>query len=553
MKSFKELGLSDEVLKALTELGFETPSEIQHESIPILLKAESDFIGLAQTGTGKTAAFGLPLLEHIDPAYPYTQALVLAPTRELGQQIAEQLALYSKFLDKVNVLPVYGGAAIKNQIDALKKTQHVIIATPGRLIDLIKRKAVNLEMLQFMVLDEADEMLNMGFKEELDKILSYTPEEKLTWLFSATMPREIKRIVDKYMEDPQEVKVNTKNEVNKNIEHQYTVLKQSNKTEALMRFIDVNPGMRGIVFCRTKRDTQNLAEELLKKSYKADAIHGDLTQMQRDRVMKRFKSNQLQLLIATDVAARGIDVNDLTHVFHFTLPDENAYYTHRSGRTARAGKEGISISFVSGRESGRIRRLEKDLSIEINKVEVPMADAIADIRIQNWGHQILESNASTKIDPELLEKVNVIFGNLTKEELLAKLVGIEMDSLNTGTGKDLNDTKTYEGRDDYGGGGGRGRGGRDRRGRDRGRGGDRSRGGDRDRGRGGDRDRSRGGDRDRDRYRKGNKEGGRGEGEGRKRMEKDGDKASRQGFKKKSSGGKDKYSSKGKKKKFKDD
>ena len=304
MTTFKELGLSDEVLKALSGLGFESPTEIQQQAVPQLLEGHHDFIGLAQTGTGKTAAFGLPLLERIDTSVKATQALVLAPTRELGQQIAEQLEKFSKHLDRVNVLAVYGGAAISNQMRALRKTQHVIIATPGRLIDLIERKAVKLDQLKFLVLDEADEMLNMGFKDELDKILSYTPEDKMTWLFSATMPAEIKRIVKKYMDNPIETRVNTKNEVNTNIEHQYVVVKQNDKEEALTRFLDLNPNMRGLVFCRTKRDTQNLAEILLGKNYKADALHGDLSQMQRDRVMRRFKSHDLHVLIATDVAAR---------------------------------------------------------------------------------------------------------------------------------------------------------------------------------------------------------------------------------------------------------
>ncbi|NNC94972.1 MAG: DEAD/DEAH box helicase, partial [Chitinophagales bacterium] len=324
-------------------MGFENPTEIQEAAIPFLVDGDDDLIGLAQTGTGKTAAFGLPLLNRIDYNNKDTQALILAPTRELGQQIAEQLQQFSKHLRKVKILPVYGGASISHQIKAIKKGQHIIVATPGRLVDLIKRKVVNLNTVRFLILDEADEMLNMGFKEELDQILFETPAEKLTWLFAATMPKEIKKIVHKYMDDPVEVRVNQKNVVNKNIEHQFAVVKHSNKTEALTRFLDMDPDMRGVVFCRTKRDTQDLAEDLMSRGYKADAIHGDLNQPQRDRVMKRFKSHDLHVLVATDVAARGIDVNDLTHVFHFTLPDDHAYYTHRSGRTARAGKTGISI------------------------------------------------------------------------------------------------------------------------------------------------------------------------------------------------------------------
>ncbi|MGF1532812.1 MAG: DEAD/DEAH box helicase [Bernardetiaceae bacterium] len=444
MTSFDHLGLSAEVLKGIAELGFETPSEIQSQAIPQLLLQDQDFIGLAQTGTGKTAAFGLPLLEHIDPQSPHTQALILAPTRELGQQIAEQLSLFSKYLKRVHVLPVYGGASITAQMAALKSPQQVIIATPGRLIDLIKRKAVRLERLRFLVLDEADEMLNMGFKEELDKILSYTPETKRVWLFSATMPNEIRHIVKKYMKDPVEVRVNAKNEVNVNIEHQYAIVKGSDKTEALVRFMDIAPDMRGVVFCRTKRETQSLAEELLKREYKADAIHGDLSQAQRDRVMKRFKEQDLQVLIATDVAARGIDVNDLSHVFHFSLPDDDSYYTHRSGRTARAGKSGISVAFIGGGEKGRLDRLAKQLGISFAQVMIPQANQIQERHIQRWAQRILETPAKQKErDEALLEQVHLLFGNLSKEELIAKLVANELNTLGTQTtSKDLNQKPT---------------------------------------------------------------------------------------------------------------
>lgn len=468
MTSFKKLGLSKNILKVLDELGFEKPTEIQAESIPILLSEDRDFIGLAQTGTGKTAAFGLPLLERIDTSINATQGLILAPTRELGKQIAEQLQIFSKYQDKVNALAVYGGANISVQIKALRKTQHVIIATPGRLIDLIKRKAVKLNELEYLVLDEADEMLNMGFKEEIDKILSYAPEEKITWLFSATMPSAIKKIVKKYMDDPLEVKVNTKNEVNKDIEHQYIAVKNKNKEDALCRFLDLNEDLRGVVFCRTKRDTQDLATSLLAKNYKADALHGDLSQAQRDRVMKRFRKDDIKVLIATDVAARGIDVNDLTHVFHFSLPDDNSYYTHRSGRTARAGKKGTSISFISGRESYKIKRLEQSLGIEFKKVLIPDGKDIATIRVQNWAQALVEQKKKSKADDELLSQVQEIFEDMTKDELVIKLVNLELKKLNIGSDEDLNDDSkpSERSRDDRGrrgrGGGGRGRGDRRR-------------------------------------------------------------------------------------------
>jgi ATP-dependent RNA helicase DeaD len=440
LSAFKHLGLSNEVLKAVSDLGFEKPSDIQEKAIPTLLQGKRDFIGLAQTGTGKTAAFGLPLLEQLDPTNRATQALILAPTRELGQQIAEQFSKFSKYQEKINVLAVYGGASIVNQIRALKKPQQVIIATPGRLLDLLRRKAVRLDQVKFLVLDEADEMLNMGFKEDLNKILSHTPDDKLTWLFSATMPEEINRIVSKYMDDPFVVKVNIRERVNVNIEHLFTVVTRANKTEALTRFIDINPDMRAVVFCRTKRDTQNLAEDLLKKNYKADAIHGDLSQSQRDRVMKRFKSKELHILIATDVAARGIDVDDLTHVFHFTLPDDISYYTHRSGRTARAGKKGISVAFINGREKNRINRLSSALGISFEKIQIPNALDITDVRIEDWCQKILNTSTKGKLDPQIQAKVDIIFGNLSKEELIAKFLMHEIDKINTGTDKDLNES-----------------------------------------------------------------------------------------------------------------
>lgn len=477
MGKFKKLGLSEEIIKVITEMGFESPTEIQKEAIPRLLTEDRDMIGLAQTGTGKTAAFGLPLLEKIDPSENYTQGLILAPTRELGKQIAEQLNIFSKYLTKVNVLAVYGGASIMDQIRALKKPQHIIIATPGRLIDLIKRKAVKLEQLQYLVLDEADEMLNMGFKDELEEILSFTPEEKLTWLFSATMPGHIKKIVKKYMEDPIDIRVNTTEEVNKNIKHLYTKVKNKDKMEALTRFIDIYEDIRAVVFCRTRQDTQRLAEDLQAQGYKSDAIHGDLSQAHRERVMKRFKKGNLDVLIATDVAARGIDVNDLTHVFHHSLPDDNAYYTHRSGRTARAGKKGISMIFVNGRDEYKIKRIEKQLSIGIKRIDIPDASEIARIRVKRWCEKIVESTDTLKIPEDLLDQAYLQLIDVSKEEIIAQFLHSKLKNMNFKESKDLNDdTKSSEGR-----GGGRG--------------GSRGRGRDRDRGRRRDRDRKRRGDR----------------------------------------------------------
>lgn len=438
MATFKELGLSDELLQVLEELKFETPTEIQEKALEHLLSYSTDFIGLAQTGTGKTAAFGLPLLEKINPKDQYTQALILAPTRELGMQIYDQLLKFGKYKKKVKQLVVYGGASIVNQIKDLKKTpRHIITATPGRLRDLIRRNVIDLSRLKLIILDEADEMLNMGFKEEIDDILSNTPDEIETWLFSATMPSSIKKIVQSYMVDPIEVKVNTTNKVNPNIQHQYAYLKGSDKTEALKRLLDVDPNIRGVVFCRTKRDTQELAESLLKLDYKADALHGDLSQHLRSRVMKRFKDKELQVLIATDVAARGIDVNDLTHVFHFSLPDETAFYTHRSGRTARAGKKGISLSLISGRDKQKMERIARELNIQFEKVAIPNQEEILSSRIEKWCNTIIQTQHEA-VEEELVKHVQKLTKKVTKEVLIKKLIAFEAEKLNLNNSADLN-------------------------------------------------------------------------------------------------------------------
>ncbi len=430
-------------------MGFETPSPIQEKAIPQLLGDDRDFIGLAQTGTGKTAAFGLPLLDRIDPSVRDTQALILAPTRELGQQIAQHLHVFSKYKPGINMLAVYGGAAISQQIRALKKPVHVIIATPGRLIDLIGRKSVKLDQLRYLILDEADEMLNMGFKEDIDRILSHTHEDKLTWLFSATMSADIQRIVKQYMKAPYEVRLTTKNEVNTNIDHQFAMVRRENKVEALSRFVDMEPDMRSVIFCRTRRDTQEVADKLSRRGYQAEAIHGDLSQAQRDQVMRRFKSKRLQLLIATDVAARGIDVDDLTHVFHLALPDDLPYYTHRSGRTARAGKKGTSIAFINGRERYKIDQLQKKLGISFSKARIPTAEDIVDIRIENWTQEVLETPSKKNIDSQLVERMNIMFGNLTKEELAAKLLAIELDKISVDSFEDLNEKEQKRGKNGH--------------------------------------------------------------------------------------------------------
>ncbi|MBF90392.1 MAG: ATP-dependent RNA helicase [Flavobacteriales bacterium] len=440
MKSFSELGLSESLMRVLPEMGFEKPSPIQEQAIPLLKEKAQDFIGLAQTGTGKTAAFGLPLLDWINPDQKETQALVLAPTRELGQQIASQLALFAKYLPNIQTQAVYGGASIVVQIKEIKRrTPQIVIATPGRLLDLMRRKTLNLSAVKFVVLDEADEMLNMGFKDDLDDILSYTGDNKNTWLFSATMPKEIRSIVKNYMHKPVEVKVSTGNQVNENIEHQFALVNSTNKFEGLKRILDSEEGFRGVIFCRTRAATQQLADNLKKSGFQAEALHGEMSQAQRDRVMKRFKEHTLKLLVATDVAARGIDVNDLTHVIHYSLPDDDAYYTHRSGRTARAGKKGISLSILTNRDMRKFDALEKRLKLKMTKISIPSAKDIASKRLYTWAENILNTPTAKDVDGKILTDVQMLLGSLSYEELVEKLVSIELNALNySKSSNDLN-------------------------------------------------------------------------------------------------------------------
>ncbi len=430
MHDFSELGLSKELLKVLPELNINQPSDIQQKAIPLLLEDLNDLIGLAQTGTGKTAAFGLPLLDLVDANVKRTQALILSPTRELGQQIAEQLLKFSKYLPKAKIEVVYGGAPIDKQIRALKKEPHIIVATPGRLLDLARRKSVNLTSVDYLVLDEADEMLNMGFKEDLDAILKLMPDSKNTWLFSATMASEIRRIASEYMNSPVEVSVSASQIVNKNITHQFVPAKRDDKTAVLMSFLDMDTEARSIVFCRTKNDTQNLARELMKEGYKADALHGDLSQAQRDKVMALFREEQLNILIATDVAARGIDVSDLSYVFHYALPDNYEYYTHRSGRTGRAGKKGVSLSLVTAHEKRKLKMLENKLKIEFEKVATPTVEQIKNKVALRWALKLSKVEVNESLfDEQIWNEVQAHFSTSDKEDLLKKLLTRELDRL----------------------------------------------------------------------------------------------------------------------------
>lgn len=427
MSSFTSFGIHDAIVDAITELGFEKFTPIQEQAIPVLLQGDRDFIGLAQTGTGKTAAFGLPLLHLLDFSSNRTQALILAPTRELCVQIANDLENYSKYMEKVKVVAVYGGASIQNQITVIKKGVQIVVATPGRLLDLIQRKAINISSVDYVVLDEADEMLNMGFQEDLDEILGSTPKEKHTWLFAATMAHEIHNITKRYMNDPFELTVGKKNTTAENIEHVYYVVHAKDRYVALKRVVDANPDIFGIVFSRTKVETQEIAEKLIRDGYNADSLHGDLSQQQRDKVMTRYREKSLQLLIATDVAARGIDVNDVTHVINYNLPDEVESYTHRSGRTARAGKSGVSISIINTKEIDKIRQLEKLLNRKFTYARVPNGVEVCEQQLLGLIKKIHDVEVDEKGIAKYLPGIFEELEGLDRVELIKRVVSIEFN------------------------------------------------------------------------------------------------------------------------------
>ncbi|MDB5144278.1 MAG: box helicase, partial [Mucilaginibacter sp.] len=428
MNPFIQLGIRHDIVNAISELGFENPTPIQEQSIPVLLTGSNDFVGLAQTGTGKTAAFGLPLLELLDFEENHPQALILCPTRELCLQITNDLKNYAKNMRTVNVVAVYGGASISDQLHQIRRGVQIVVATPGRMLDIINRKAINFSKVGFVVLDEADEMLNMGFQEDIDSILSTTPEDKKTWLFSATMPSEVRRIAKKYMTDPFELTMGTKNTGNENIEHEYYVIRARDKYAAFKRIVDFNPEIFGIVFCRTKIETQEIAEALIKDGYNADSLHGDLSQQQRDKVMKRYRERSLQLLIATDVAARGIDVNDVTHVINYSLPDEIENYTHRSGRTARAGKTGVSISIINGKELGKIRQIEKTLGKRFVKAEIPTGFDVCEKQLFALVHKVHNVQVNEQQIDQYLPRIIDEFKELSKEEIIKRFASLEFNS-----------------------------------------------------------------------------------------------------------------------------
>jgi ATP-dependent RNA helicase DeaD len=427
MMTFEGLGINEKLIQATTELGFVNPTPIQEQAIPVLLSGTKDFVGLAQTGTGKTAAFGLPLLQLIRVEDRFPQALIICPTRELCMQIVSDLENFKKHIKGLHVVAVYGGASITMQIRDLRRGVQIVVATPGRLIDLIERKAIDLEQIQYVVLDEADEMLNMGFRDDIEFILKNTPKRESTWLFSATMPPEVRQVSKRYMTNPAEITVGKANTGNKNIDHQYYVTASHHRYETLKRIIDFNPGMYGIIFTRTKLDAQGIAEKLTREGYDIDALHGDLSQAQRDTVMGQFRDKTLQLLIATDVAARGIDVTGITHVINFELPDDVEVYTHRSGRTGRAGNQGISMSIVHSREIFKLRQIEKMVQQPFHKLDIPSGKDVCRKQFFYFMDKLLQTDVShgdyETYMPMLAEK----FADVSKEEVLKRVVATEFD------------------------------------------------------------------------------------------------------------------------------
>ncbi len=424
MSTFQELGLEDHLLKAVEDLGFETPSEVQEKAIPILLENETDLVGLAQTGTGKTAAFGFPMLQKIDVDSRTTQGLILSPTRELCLQITNEMKQYGKYCKGLNVTAIYGGASITDQARQVKKGAQIIVATPGRMKDMISRRLVDISKIQYAVLDEADEMLNMGFYEDITDILSHTPEDKNTWLFSATMPKEVSVIAKKFMSNPQEITVGHKNIGAENVSHEFYLVNARDRYLALKRLADANPDIFSVIFCRTKRDTQKVAEQLLDDGYNAGALHGDLSQNQRDLVMKSFRNNQIQMLVATDVAARGIDVDDITHVINYQLPDEIETYTHRSGRTGRAGKHGVSMVIVSKSELRKIHSIERMIKKKFEQKDIPDGMEICQVQLMSLAEKIHDTEINHEIDP-YLNDINELFADSDKDELIKKFFSVE--------------------------------------------------------------------------------------------------------------------------------
>ncbi len=429
MNTFESLGLSQEILEAVKDMGFESPSEVQEQTIPILLEEPTDMVALAQTGTGKTAAFGFPIIQNINLNSKQTQGLILSPTRELCLQITNELKLYAKHYKNLNTVAVYGGASITDQARQIKKGAQIIVATPGRMKDMIRRNIIDISAIDICVLDEADEMLNMGFFEDIKEILSHSPSTKNTWLFSATMPKEVAQIAKKFMRQPKEITIGKKNVSTKNVTHEYFTVAGRDRYNAMKRLVDAHPDIYAVVFCRTKRDTQKVAERLIEDGYSAAAIHGDLSQNQRDLVMKSFRSKQIQMLVATDVAARGIDVDDITHVINYQLPDEIETYTHRSGRTGRAGKEGTSMVIITKSEQRKIKQVERIIGQKFVSKELPSGEEICKVQLFHLAKEIKNTKINHDID-QYIEQLETEFEDTSKEDLIKKFFSVEFTRFN---------------------------------------------------------------------------------------------------------------------------
>jgi len=449
MKKFEALGLSKPLLDAVADMGFETPSEVQEKTIPVLLESETDLVALAQTGTGKTAAFGFPMIQKLDSKSRTTQGLILSPTRELCLQITNEIQAYSKYVKGLNTVAIYGGASITDQARQIKRGAQIVVATPGRMKDMIGRGLVDISKIDYCILDEADEMLNMGFYEDIKDILSNTPKEKSTWLFSATMPKEVSVIAKKFMHSPVEITVGTKNAGTSTVQHEYYVVGGRDRYPALKRLADTNPDIFSVVFCRTKRDTQRVAEKLIEDGYNAGALHGDLSQNQRDLVMNAFRKKQIQMLVATDVAARGIDVDDITHVINYQLPDEIETYTHRSGRTGRAGKSGISMVIVTRSEIRKIHSIEKKIQQKFIQKNIPTGIEICEIQLYHLANKIKDTKINKDVE-NYLPAINDVLEGIDRDELIKKIVSVEFTRFSNYYNKTKDLNTSGSGSDDRG-------------------------------------------------------------------------------------------------------
>ena len=452
MTKFEALGLNKALLDAVADMGFESPSEVQEKAIPILLESETDLVALAQTGTGKTAAFGFPLIQKLDSKSRTTQGLILSPTRELCLQITSEMQAYSKYEKGLSTVAIYGGASITEQARQIKRGAQIVVATPGRMKDMIGRGLVDISKIDYCILDEADEMLNMGFYEDIKEILSNTPKEKSTWLFSATMPKEVATIAKKFMHSPVEITVGAKNAGTSNVQHEYYIVGGRDRYPALKRLADANPDIFSVVFCRTKRDTQRVAEKLIEDGYNAGALHGDLSQNQRDLVMNAFRKKQIQMLVATDVAARGIDVDDITHVINYQLPDEIETYTHRSGRTGRAGKSGISMVIVTKSEMRKIHSIERKIQQSFISKKIPTGIEICEIQLYHLANKIKDTKINKDVE-NYLPAINEVLEGIDRDELIKKIVSVEFTrfsnyynktkDLNSSAGNDRSDRNNH--------------------------------------------------------------------------------------------------------------